>query len=58
MPVIILLGIFAVWGAVDLCETCSKKVPPRSSDEMEEVLGQMVGKSHKEARKIWRNYRK
>lgn len=58
MPVIILLGIFGVWGAIDLYNTCSKKAPPHSKSNMENMLGQMVGKSKREARKIARMYRK
>lgn len=58
MPVLILLGIFLIWGAIDLHKTCSKDAPPHSHDEMEQMLSQMVGKSKKEARRIARHYRK
>jgi hypothetical protein len=34
MPVLILLGIFLIWGAIDLHKTCSKDAPPHSHDEM------------------------
>lgn len=58
MPVIILLGIFGIGGAINLFNSCSKKAPVHSKIEMENMLGQMVGKSQREARKIVRKYRK
>lgn len=58
MPVLILLGFFGVWGAVDLHDTCSKKGRVCTDTEMENMLKQMVGKSKKEARKIVRMYMK
>lgn len=58
MPVIILLGIFGIRGVIDLFDTCSKKAPAHDKSEMDNMLGQMVGKSKREARKIARMYRK
>lgn len=58
MPVIILLGIFGIRGAIDLFNTCSKNAPVHDKSEMDNMLGQMVGKSKREARKIARMYRK
>lgn len=58
MPVIILLGIFGISGAIDLFNTCSKKALVHDKSEMDNMLGQMVGKSKREARKIARMYRK
>lgn len=58
MPVIILLGIFGISGAIDLYNTCSKNAPVHNKSEMDNMLGQMVGKSKREARKIARMYRK
>lgn len=58
MPVIILLGIFGISGAIDLFNTCCTKAPVYDKNEMDNMLGQMVGKSKREARKIARMYRK
>ena len=58
MPIIILLGIFGFIGAIDLFKTCSKKAPIHNKKELDNMLGQMVGKSKRDARKIARMYRK
>ncbi len=58
MPVLILLGIFGVNGAIDLFDTCSKNTHAFSRSEMDNILKQTVGKSKREARKIVRMYRK
>lgn len=58
MPVIILLGIFAIKGVINLFDTCSKKAPIHNKNEIDDMLRQMVGKSEREARKIVRMYRK
>ena len=58
MPVIILLGIFGIRGAINLFDSCSKNAPVHDKSEIENMLGQMVGKSKREAKKIARMYRK
>lgn len=57
MPVLILLGIFGVWGAVSLHESCAKQAPAYSSSEIEQIMSEMIGKSEKECRKILRQHR-
>lgn len=57
MPAIILLGIFAVWGAVNLCENSTPNSRTYTSREMENLLGEMTGKSQRECRAILRKYR-
>lgn len=59
MPVLILLGIFLIWSVVGgLRGSCTKAAPPRSGEDIERMLGQMIGKSKKEARRIVRNYKR
>ncbi len=58
MPVLILLGLLGVWGAVNLKESSGKNTHAYSKTELDNMLGQMIGKSEREARKIARMYRK
>lgn len=58
MPLLILLGILLVWGAIALYNACSKKSPPYSHEDLDKMLGQMVGKSKKDANRIFKSYKK
>ena len=58
MPVLILLGILGVWGAISINTTCSTNSKAYSKEELETILKQSIGKSKREARKVLRSYRK
>ena len=58
MPVLILLGIFGVWGAISINTTCNTNSKAYSKEELEAMSKQMIGKSEREARKVLRSYRK
>lgn len=58
MPVIILLGIFGIWGAISLHESCGKNTHIYTHDELENMMKQIVGKSKQEARKVSHMHRK
>lgn len=53
MPVIILCGCLAIFGAVSAAENSRSQTPPADADEM---LRQMIGKPRSECRKIARRY--
>lgn len=57
MPVLILLGIFAGYGAINLVQACQKSAPPIIGSQSEQIANEMIGKSKKECRKILRKYR-
>ena len=59
MPVIILLVILAIYGAANIyTNTGSKNTKAFTSQELDKMLGEMVGKSKKDARKVLRKYKK
>ena len=58
MPIIILVAALAVYGAANVHDTTTKNKKPFTSNELDDMLGQMIGKSKKECRKILRKYRK
>lgn len=57
MPVLILFGIFAGYGAISFVQSCKSNARPRSKTQSEHMADQMIGKSKTECRKILRHYR-
>ena len=57
MPVLILLGIFAGYGAVNFAQSCRKQTPPIDKSVRERMTDEMIGKSKAECRRILRKYR-
>ena len=58
MPVLIILGIFAIYGVASFIDFCKKPAPPRDKTLNEKITNEMIGKSTEECRKILRKYRK
>lgn len=58
MSFLILLGILSVLGAADVKDTCTPKSKPFTSEELDRMLGQMIGTSKREARQIVKSYRR
>lgn len=58
MPVLILLGIGAIFAGIAIKDSCTKQQPPHSKRESEQIMCEMIGKSKKECRKILRQHRK
>ena len=56
MPIIIILGILAVYGVAGHAERDRKKTYTRN--ETHNMLCEMIGKSQKEKRQILKRYRK
>lgn len=56
MPLLILLGIAGVCGAICLKESTEKPAPPMSHNQREQMSAEMIGKSKKECRKILKKY--
>lgn len=57
MPVLILLGIFAGYGAVKFVQSCQTPAQPRGKTKSEQMTNEMIGKSKRECRRILRHYR-
>lgn len=58
MPIIFLVAALAVYGAANVHDTTTKDKQPFTSNELDDMLGEMIGKSKRECRKILRKYRK
>lgn len=56
MPVLILLGIAGVCGAICFKKSTEKQSPPISHNQREQITSEMIGKSKKECRKILKKY--
>ena len=56
MPVLILLGIAGVCGAICFKESIKKSAPPMSHNQREQMTTEMIGKSKKDCRKILKQY--
>lgn len=56
MPLLILLGIFAGYGAVSFAQSCEKSAPPMNKSTGDRMTNEMIGKSKKECRKILKKY--
>lgn len=57
MPVLILFGIFAGYGAVNFVQSCKTDAKPRTKTQSEHMADLMIGKSKAECRRILRRYR-
>ena len=57
MPILILFGIFAGYGAISFVQSCKTNARPRNKSQSEYMTDQMIGKSKRECRKILRHYR-
>lgn len=57
MPILIILGIFAGYGAVSFVQSCKSDSKPRNKAQSDLIADQMIGKSKSECRKILRQYR-
>lgn len=56
MPVLILLGIASVCGAICFKKSTEKQSPPISHNQREQITSEMIGKSKKDCRKILKKY--
>lgn len=57
MPILILFGIFAGYGAISFVQSCKTNARPKNKSQSEHMTDQMIGKSKRECRKILRHYR-
>ena len=57
MPILILFGIFAGYGAISFVQSCKSNEKPRTKTQSEHMTDQKIGKSKSECRKILRHYR-
>lgn len=57
MPILILFGIFAGYGAISFVQSCKTNARPKTKTQSEYMTDQMIGKSKSECRKILRHYR-
>ncbi len=61
MPFLILLGALSIWGIASAKNTIDKttsKSKAFTPEELDRMLGQMIGTSKREARQIVKSYRK
>ena len=56
MPVLIILGIAGVVGAIAFKKSTEKPAPPMNHNQREQMASEMIGKSKKECRKILKKY--
>lgn len=47
MPILILFGIFAGYGAISFVQSCKTNARPRNKSQSEHMTDQMIGKSKK-----------
>lgn len=57
MPILIVLGIVGIFGANSFIESCQTNAKPKTTNTMERMSSEMIGKSKRECRKILRRYR-
>lgn len=57
MPILILFGIFAGYGAISFVQSCQRPAPPKTSSQREQMTNEMIGKSKSECRRILRKYK-
>lgn len=58
MPVIFLLAVLVIYGAANIHTDTTKNTKAHTGKELDNMLGEMVGKSKKDARKVLKKYRK
>ncbi len=58
MPIIILLGIGVFWAVYKIHEICTTNHHAFTQEELDRMLGEMIGKSTKECQKILKKYRR
>lgn len=58
MPIIIIVIALVIYGAANIHNTNTTNQKPFTAEELEQMLGEMVGKSKKECRKILKNHKK
>lgn len=56
MPILIILGILAIYFIADIYETLTKDTQVLTHEEMEQIMEEMIGKSEKERKKITKSY--
>ncbi len=56
MPILIILGILAIYFIADIYETLTKDTQVLTHEEMEQMMEEMIGKSEKERKKITKSY--
>lgn len=57
MPILVVLGIFSIYGVVSFVDSCKADAPPRDKKQSDYIADQMIGKSKRECRRIIRRYR-
>lgn len=57
MPILILLGIAAIYGATSIHNNINKSSSTYDHSKLERMSNEMIGKSKRECRKILRKYR-
>lgn len=55
MPILIVLGLFSVYGVVSFAGSCKTNAKTRTKTQSEHIADQMIGKSKSECRKFCAN---
>ena len=58
MPIIFLLAVLVIYGAANIHTNTNKNSKAHTSKDLNNMLGEMVGKSKKDARKVLKKYKK
>ena len=57
MPVLILLGIFTVYGVYSVIDAATPSAKEHDKKKLDRITDEMIGKSQSECRKILKKYR-